>query len=128
MLSACLAHRKDCLLSPLGQGLCAGNLPEAELHLRLQESVHGPWTRAGHLWENTQPLKTRPAPAPGPHRSLRTPSPHLLELLEGEGHTIPLSPVDIGKGPLADSVALVKVLSCLGDICFTPEKPVSGQT
>jgi hypothetical protein len=25
-------------------------------------------------------------------------------------------------------VALVKVLSCLDDICFTPEKPVSGQT
>ena len=66
--------------------------------------------------------------SPRPHCSLQTPSPHLPELLEGEGHTVPLTLVDIGKGALADSVALVKVLRCLDDICFTPEKPVSGQT
>lgn len=116
-----------CPLSSSGQELCTGNLPKTQLHLCLQESVHGPWTRAGHLWENTQSLKIHPASFLGPP-SRQTPPAHLSELLEGKGHTMPLSPVDIGEGPLTDLVALIEVFSCLDDICLTPEKPVSRQT
>lgn len=69
-------------------------------------------------------VKTQPRPR-SLHLSPKTHQVHLSELLEYKGHPMPLPSVDVSKGPLADSVALVEVTGCLDHICLTPEKAVS---
>lgn len=54
-------------------------------------------------------------------------SAHLSELLEDKWRAVPLPFVDVSKGPLADFVVWVEVISCLGHVHLIPEKAISSQ-
>lgn len=76
--------------------------------------------------ERNQSVKIPPHPC-SLHPNQKPRSTHLSELLEDEWRPVPVPSVDISKGPLADSVVLIEVISCLDHICLTPEKAVSSQ-